>query len=494
MTSANRVVAKYVIESTAGETPVTPRMKTIRMTGESLMGAPTYVDSDEIRADRMMADPIMVGQDSSGSINFEQSYPHPKTFLSDVIKAVLFSEWINTPERDNDGTADSVITAVTGTTDVFTVTTGDAFLANHLLKASGFETSANNGVFKVTTGGTTSVTVLGANLVTEAAPLATARLKVVGYEATSGDVTALADGLGSTTLDFTTLNLPIGSWIKIGGAADATQFAFLVTAGAPARAAAWARVSAAPTATKLTLDNLPANWTTDSGTGKTIRIWFGDLIKNGVTPVPMTIERGFLGQAVPTYIVNRGMQAGQMDLTWTAKEKLTGSVTFTGLTAAQSTTTLDAVADDSTVSRVMAGSANVGRLAEGGTRLTSPNWARSLSLSINANLEVQDAVDNFGGVYIREGENTVTGTIETYFGSNAVLAKFYDGTVTSINARAAKDNQAIIVQVPRVTLRGGGNPQATGKNTTVMASYELSGSIDPLTNSNIMFSRLEFFA
>ncbi|AEI71103.1 hypothetical protein [EBPR siphovirus 3] len=490
MTSANRVSASYVKEVTAGTTPASPRMKSIRMTGESLMGAPAYVDSDEIRADRMNADPIMVGQDSSGAINFELSYPHPNTFLGDVLAGVVFSDWLNTAERDNDGTADSVITAVTDTTDVYTVTTGAAFVVNNLLKASGFANPANNGIFKVTTGGTTSVAVLGANLVADAAPAAAARLKVVGHEGASGDITALADGLGSTALDFTTLGLRVGQWIKVGGVADATTFAFLVTAGSVARAAAWARVTAIA-ATKLTLDNLPSGWTTDSGTGKTIRFWFGDQLKNGVTPMPMTIERGFLGQAVPTYMVNRGMQAGQLEMSWTAKEKLTGSVTFTGLTAAQSTTPLDAAPDAATTSQVMAGSANVGRLAEGGTRLTSPNWARSLSLTINANLEVQDAVDNFGGVYIREGENTVNGSIETYFGSNAVLQKFYDGTVTSLNARTAKNNQAFILQIPRATLRGGGAPQATGKNTTVTANFDFSGSLDPETGANVIFDRLE---
>ncbi len=491
MTSANRVSASYVKEVTAGVTPATPRMKSIRMTGESLMGMPVFVDSDEIRADRMNADPIMVGQDSNGGINFEISYPHPNTFMADVWAATLFSDWLNTPERDNDGTADSVITAVTNTTDVYTVTTGAAFVAGTLLRATGFANAANNGVFKITTGGTTSVTVLGANLVADSAPAATARLKVVGVEAGSGDVTALADGLGSTTLDFTTLGLRVGQWIKVGGVADATTFAFLVTAGSAARAAAWARITAIA-ATKLTLDNLPTGWTTDTGTSKTIRFWFGDQLKNGVTPMPFTIERGFLGQTVPTYMVNRGMQAGQLEMSWTAKEKLTGSVTFTGLTATQSTTTLDAAPDPATTNQVMAGSANVGRLAEGNTRLTSPNWARSLTLSVNANLEVQDAVDNFGGVYIREGENTVTGTIDTYFGSNAVLQKFYDGTVTSLNARTAKNKQAFILQIPRATLRGGGNPQATGKNTTVTASFEFSGSLDPDTSANIIFDRLEY--
>ncbi|KUL94325.1 hypothetical protein DK26_15030 [Bosea sp. WAO] len=493
MTSSNRVRVSYVMESTPGVTPTTPRMKQVRLTGESLSGAPEYVDSDELRDDRMNADPIMVGQTSGGGINFELSYPHPQSFVSDGLRAALFSDWLNTPERDNDGTADSVITAVAGTTDEFTVTTGAAFVANHLLRATGFATAANNGVWKVTTGGTTSVAVLGANLVTEAAPPATARLKVVGFEGASADITALADGLGSTALDFTTLGLRKGQWIKIGGTADATTFAFLVTAGAVARAAAWARVTDIA-AGKLTLDNLPSGWSTDVGTGKTIRVWFGDQLKNGVTPAPMTIERGFMGQQVPAYIVNRGMQAGQLELTMEAKQKITGAFTFTGLTASQGTVTLDASPDPATTNQVMAGSANVGRLAEGGSRLTSPNWARRVSFTVNANLEAQDAVDNFGAVYIREGENTVTGQIDTYFGSNAVLQKFYDGTVTSLNGRVAKNNQAVVIQIPRATLRGGGNPSAGGKNQTVTAQFDFSGALDPETGANIIFDRLEYFA
>lgn len=491
MTSSNRVRVSYALESTPGVTPTTPRMKAVRLTGESLSGAPEYIDSDELRDDRMNADPIMVGQTSGGGINFELSYPHPQTFLSDAMRAALFSDWLNTPERDNDGVADSVITAVAATTDEFTVTTGAAFIAGQLLRATGFGNAANNGVWKITTGGTTSVAVLGANLVAETAPPAAARLKVVGFEGASGDITALADGIGSTALDFTTLGLRKGQWIKIGGTNDATTFAFLVTAGSVARAASWARITAI-SATKLSLDNLPTGWTTDSGTSKTIRVWHGDQLKNGVTPVPMTIERGFMGQAVPTYIVNRGMQAGQLELTMEAKQKITGAFTFTGLTAAQSTTTLDASPDAATTNQVMAGSANVGRLAEGGTRLTSPNWARRVSFTVNANLEAQDAVDNFGAVYIREGENTVTGQIDTYFGSNAVLQKFYDGTVTSLNGRVAKNNQAVVIQIPRATLRGGGNPSAGGKNQTVTAQFDFSGALDPETGANVIFDRLEF--
>lgn len=492
MTSANRLRVSYVMEETPGVTPSTPRMKLARLTSETLAAAPEYIDSDEIRSDRMLNDPILVGQSSTGGISFELSYPQNATFLSDAFRSVLYNDWQNTPERDNDGTADSVITAVTNSTDVFTVTTGAAFVAGQLLRSTGFSNAANNTIAKVTTGGTTSVAVLGAGLVAEAAPPGTARLKVVGFEGASGDITALADGLGSTALDFTTLGLRVGQWVKIGGAADGTTFGFLVSAGSVARAAAYARIAAAPTATKLTLDNLPAGWTTDSGTGKTIRVWFGDQLKNGVTPAPMTIERGFMGQSSPTYIVNRGMHGGQLDIEVAAKAKITGTVAFTGMSGSQSTTTLDASPDAATTSQVMAGSANVGRLSEAGTQLVSPNWARRVTFSINSNLRAIDAVDSVGPVAVNEGENTVTGQLETYFGSNATLQKFYDGTVTSLNARVGKNNQAVIFQIPRATLRGGGNPSVSGKNTDVMTMFDFTGSADPATGASIIMDRMEY--
>ncbi len=493
MTSSNRTRASYVMEVTPGLTPSTPRMKGVRMTGETLNGAPEYTDSDEIREDRMNVDPPQIGSNSGGGINFELSYPQNATFLSDAFRSVLYSDWLNTPERDNDGTADSVITAMTGTTDVATVTTGPAFVTSQLARFTGFATAANNGVFKCTTGSATVPAFVGAGFVTEAAPAAAARIKVVGLEGASGDITALADGVGSTALDFTTMGLRVGQWVKVGGVADATTFAFLVTAGAVARAAAYARITAI-VATKLTLDNLPTGWTTDAGTGKTIRIWFGDQLKNGVTPAPMTIERGFMAQAVPTYMVNKGMHGGQLDIDMSSKAKITGSITFTGMSSGVGTTTLDAAPDATTTGQIMAGSANVGRLAEAGSPLTSPNWAKKITFAINANLEALDAVDSLGPIGVREGENTVSGQIETYFGSAAVLSKFYDGTITALNSRVAKNNQAIIFQIPRATLRGGGNPSAAGKNQSVMANFDYTGSIDTATNANVIIDRMEYVA
>ncbi|TIU89309.1 MAG: hypothetical protein E5W09_34920, partial [Mesorhizobium sp.] len=94
------------------------------------------------------------------------------------LKTLMCSTWLNTPFRDNDGVADSVITGLADTTDVATVTAGAAFVVGQLVRFTGFTPSANNGVLKCTTGSATVPAFLGAGFVAEAAPPATARMKV----------------------------------------------------------------------------------------------------------------------------------------------------------------------------------------------------------------------------------------------------------------------------------------------------------------------------
>ncbi len=487
MTASNRTQVAVVRESTPGVTPNTPRMRIMRITGESLAFNPTYVDSDEIRSDRMLGDPILTMKDSNGSVNFELSYPEDNTPLSEFYRSAFMNDWTNTPTFDNDGTADSVVTDAGTTTDTYAVASGGAAVkAGHLVRATGLTNSANNQIFKAVSSTATTIVGSGLSLSAETAPPGTAKLKVVGFQGASGDVTALADGLGSTALDFTTLGLSVGQWIKIGGSAAGDKFA-------TAACNDWARISGAVTATKIPLDNLPSGWATDTGTGKTVKVWFGDTIKNGTTEASLTIERGFLGQQTPTYIVNVGMHVNTLQHTLTSKQKITGTAAFLGMGGSQSTTALDASPDAATTNLVMAANANVGRLSENGATLTSPNWAQSFDFTINNNLRQLEDVGSQSPVAVREGECTVTGKITTYFGDNTLLQKFYNGTPTSINARVAKSSQALIYQMPRVIIRGDGNPQATGKNTDVMMSCSWQASLDTATNSHVMLDRISYF-
>ena len=102
-------------------------------------------------------------------------------------------------------------------------------------------------------------------------------------------------------------------------------------------------------------------------------------------------------------------------------------------------------------------------------------------------------MDEQSPVAVREGECTVTGSIETYFGDNGLLAKFYDGTPTSINSRFTKNSQALIIQFPRVTHRGGGDPNVGGKNQDVMLNLEFTASKDANTSAVIVLDRLEYY-
>lgn len=484
MTDSNRVRVTSVREATFGTTPATPRMRTGRYSGESLQYQPQFISSDEIRADRMNADPTKINETNQGGINYKLSFPVDKSPQSEWLASLLFNDWVNTPSRDNDGTADSQITAVAATGGVFTVLAGAGFVAGQLIKTSGFGAAGNNGLFKLTTGSATVPAVGNGLLTDEAAPAAAARIKVVGFEGDSGDITALADGLGSTALDFTTLGLVVGQWIKIGGSGASNKFA-------TAALNTYARISGAVTANKIPLDNLPAAWSTDSGTSKSIRVFYGDQLRNGTTRISNTIERGFLGQTVPTYIVQRGMVAGQGEFSFQTEQLITVALTFMGLSGSQSTTSLDDTPDAATTAGEMSSNVSVGRIAESGATVSAPNYIRSASLTINNNLRMITAVGNIGAVDIGAGDSEVKGQLETYFGSNALLQKLLDGTVGNINLRSTRAGQTVVFGLPRVTFTEG-SPSAGGKNQDVVLPLGFQASLDSTTNAQVLIDRFEY--
>lgn len=492
MTSSNRVRLAGVAEATFGTTPNTPRMRTQRVTSIGLAKKADYVDSAVIRDDRMNDDPIPVGQTNDGSIGIEWHFPPDGSLLREEIKSAFGNAFTTAPVRDNDGTADSVITDIGTTANTITFTTGAAFVVGHLVRNTGYAVSGNNGLFPVTTGGTTSLVSTGAFTTPETAPPAAARTKVVGFQGTSGDITATSTGLGSTTLDFTTLGLSIGMWVKIGGTGSAFRFA-------TAACNVWGRVSAAPTATALTLDNLPATWTTDAGSGKTIRVFFGDWIKNGVSKYGVTLERGFLGQTVPSYIAQAGMRVNTLEFGGSSKGIATGSVAFMGMEGTVSTTPLDASPDAAPTSAdypVMAFSAHCGRVGYGGSAVGSPNWVKMIKFTINNNLRVIEAVSDGdatapGPVDIEDGSFDVAIELDTYYGNKSILDDIHAGTQRGVNTRLVRSNRAMVWEAPRITPREG-DPSVGGKNQDVMLPVRGTASIDPTTSAHLILNLLEY--
>lgn len=360
--STNRVRLALCVEATRGALPGTPRFRTERMTGESLKIAQNYKDSGEIRADRMESDPVPTDRVSNGGLNCEFFFPKNLSTLSEKLRSVMYNDWTLTAERDNDLTAASAITAITSTQ--FTVANGPAFVAGNMVYSSGQNTSANNGLFILTGGSATTAVTTG--LTADASPAASGRIKVVGQQGASGDIAATSTGLTSTALDFTTLSLSAGRWIKL------QNFAGTVLNNN------WARVSSAPTAHVLPLDNLPTGWAPDAGTGATIQIFFGDQIKNGVTERPLAIERTFLDQTVPTSILQLGMIAEKWDVKIASKAEITQSFDWMGTTVQEGHTASGSSYDPALTLPIMAANANIGAIMEAGALLRSTNPVRDL--------------------------------------------------------------------------------------------------------------------
>lgn len=89
--AASRSRVAYVPEASFAATPAAPSFIDIRRTSGNLATKKTTVVSDEIQLDRNVRDEYQVGQDVSGSYDFELSYGS----FDDMIAGVLQSAWAN---------------------------------------------------------------------------------------------------------------------------------------------------------------------------------------------------------------------------------------------------------------------------------------------------------------------------------------------------------------------------------------------------------------
>jgi Phage tail tube protein len=480
--------------SVLGAAIPSPRMRTAKHTSFGVRRKTETSQSEALRSDRMNDDPIPDGYTVSGPVMFELAYPTDNSPESDMYQSAMCAYWANQPFRDNDGTADSVITDVS--TTVITVTsTGAAlpFVAGQLVQTTGFGVAGNNGLFKCTTGSATVPAFVGAGLAIEAAPPAAARMKVVGFEGAAGDITATATGLASTALNFTTLGLVVGQSVKIGDLADATTFAFMVALGAVARRCAEARITAI-SANALTLDNLPNGWAVDAGAGKTIRAFVGDSIRQGTLTIGGNFEEGFLSHSPASYTLYEGLMVSQMQLAFPKKGPSKVTFTMFGLRAATSPTSVDAVPDAAITSSPISAKVGMTRISENGTCISAPNYVDQFTISLDNKITPVDGLtcgEDFGAQGVSKGACDVSVSMSTYYGDSTFQTKLENGTPTNLLSRMFKNNQAITFSLPRLTPTDG-EVDESKKDAVLMLPLTLKASKDPLTGAQIIINRYEF--
>jgi len=477
--STNRVKLSKVRESTFGVTPASPAFKTRRATSHGLGINPQTVTSNEIRADRQVPDLILVAFQSGGTSGGEASFH----VMDDDLEEAVQGTWSATPSRDNAGTADSVITQVTAASHTFTHLTGVAFVAGQLVLCSGFGQAANNGVFKCTTGGTTTSIYAGATLADEAAPAANARMKVVGFQGASGDLAISGSTLTSSTLDFTTLGLVPGMWIKLAGFATTADNEFVRIASIAAHT--------------LTFDRTPANWMNDAGTSVVISAYGGDFLVNGSTKRSNTFERQYLDQSPVGYELLTGQTLDKLSLTIPIANIVTFSEDWLGAGGTIANSRVAGATDIAAPTNdVLNSSTDIGRIGFSGANVIGPNFVQQATLDIANNLRRQQAVGHVEAVGIGNGEFTVTGTLTTYFGDKTGLDKLIANTLTSFDCRiggADVNSPCYVLDLPSIKLSSG-SPGVSGKNADVMLPFGYQAIADATLGYTIGITRFEYVA
>lgn len=457
--STNRVAIAKAREATFGVIPTAPAFKATRLTQSGLSAKPQTVVSSEIRSDRQVTDLILVGQNAAGDNPGELSF---KTFDDDFEEA-LQGTWSNNP----------LITVVTSDTEISDLTTttatvasgGAAFVVGMLALLQGFNVSTNNKKARVSSSTATTIVFPAASFTAETIIPVGASIRAVGFQGASADITATASGLGSTALNFTTLGLVVGEWLKIGGSVAGEQFATAANND-------WVRISAIA-ATALTFDRLPVGWSVDAGTGKTISVFMGDVLTNGTTQRSNTFERQYLDHSPVSYEYLTGMSLDKLSLQIDAQKIATLTLSYMGKQGSVTTTRAASATDVAAPTYdVLNASANVGRVGFDGASIIGPNYVLSSSIDIANNLRNQPAVGSTGAVGEGNGEFTVTGKLTTYFGDKSILDKILNNTKTSFDVRlgypatTSANKETILFDLPALKFADG-SPTIPGKNSDV---------------------------
>lgn len=365
------------------------------------------------------------------------------------------------------------VTAVTGSKEFDVAVAG--FAAGHLVRAAGFASPTNNGLFSVVSNAAGVLTV-NENTAAEASPPAAASLEVVGMQGASGDISMTYAGgvcqLVSASNAFAKLTLIPGQWVFIGG--DAAGSAFATVKG-------YARVSVV-TAGALTLDKTTFTPVADAGVGKTVEIFTGSVLRSEDNPANI-VRRSFqfertLGNdasGVQSQYVS-GSLANKFTLNLAQGALVTADLTFvsaddeqrTGLDGLKTGTRVPAPGEAAfnTTSDVY-----MMRLDVEDDSNPNPQalfgFASDAKLDIDNGVQPNKAIGVLGAFDASSGNFTFSGSVTAYFTTVEATKAVRQNADAGLYMILAKQNAGVIYDAPLLSLGGGAITVTKDKPITV---------------------------
>jgi len=448
---------RYAEEETLQTLPATPTWITLEPNSYSDFGGQTtLIARNPINSSRQRKKGVITDLDASGGFETDLTQDN----MTDMFQGLFFADHRTKAEFEDIG-------AVTTSTIAITDTTG--FTVGSLVKTSGMGVTSNNGMRRVTTVTSNTSLTLTPALTAETNAPATSKVVEVGYQCASGDINVTTTGsfatYTSTTLDFTTLGLIPGEWIYVGGDEAALKFVTAANNG-------FKRVRSVA-ANALVVDKSEADMSNETGSGLTIQIFFGKVLKNetGTDIVRRTyqLERSlgapviaspndeqaeYLTGALWNEATIKIPQANKvmMDCTFVAcdHETVDDSV---GLKSGNRPTLLDSDAfnTSSDFSRLRMS------LVSSSDEAPEPLFAylTEMNVTVNNNVSPNKAVSVLGAFDVTAGTFMVSADITAYFSTVSAVAAIRANSDVTLDFVLAKDNAGIAVDIPLIALGDG---------------------------------------
>lgn len=336
------------------------------------------------------------------------------------------------------------------------------FLAGHLVLATGFGVTANNGLKTVVSDSTATTIVVNEDVENETPP-STAQLSTVGFEFDAGDVSIAMNGalvrLVSAATDLTTLGLIPGEWVFLGGDSATSRFA---------NNQGFARINIVEEGF-LEFDKV--SWTPQAESAPTasVRMFFGSVLKNEDDPqlikrrtyqVERTLGRDdngtmseYLVGAVPNELTLNIAQADKVniDLAFVAvdNEQRTGQQgTKTGERPALEPA--DAFNTSSDFSRIKLAS-----VSDDAAPDPLFAFATEMTLSINNNVTPNKAIGVLGAFDTSAGTFEVGGSMTAYFASIPAVQSVRNNADITLDIVMLKRNAGLLFDIPLLSLGDG---------------------------------------
>lgn len=461
---SNLTGLRYAEEMSLGTLPGSPVWYPLEPNSyDDFGGEISTVARNPINPSRQRKKGVTTDLDATGGFNQDLTFSNTTRLLQGFFFADAREKFNSLPLNGSQ----VVFTDVDTADDAYTAASGlpTDLIAGDLVLAEGFAEAGNNGIKTLDTASTATDIEVAEDLVNET-PTAAGTLRHIGHEFASSDLDiAVVSGnaqIQSAANVLDQLGLSVGEWIFIGG--DGAGEAFAGDNG-------FARISDIATdGSTMTFDKTSFAPFSETGTGLTVRIFHGDMIRNEDDPANIVrrsynVERTLgedISGTMSEYLV--GAVPNELTINVNQADKVTIDLSFVatdneqrdGATGVKSGTrpTLSPESAYNTSSDFYR--IKLASVATDDSDITPLfAFATQFSLSINNNVTPNKAVGVLGAFDVSAGTFEVGGELTVYFADVAAVQAVRNNADITMDFVMTKDNQGLLFDVPLVALGGG---------------------------------------